>query len=125
MVTQILTLIAVGLAASVLIYGLVALIVKIDDFGLVLIKRDFKKLGSYFVLSMPYIMKGLGILGTLAMLLVGGGIVVHTFHWPLYLNEYLQNLIVGLITGALCVGLFEITMIAKNKLRNQVVDSNS
>ncbi len=107
-ITQLLVLIAVGLAASILIYGLVALIVKIDDFGLYLIAKGQKKLGSFFVQSMPYIMKGLGILGTIAMLLVGGGIIVHIFHIPIYINEYLMNLVIGLIVGAVCVGCFEL-----------------
>lgn len=109
--TQVLTLIAVGVAASILIYGLVALIVKIDDLGLLLIKKGHKKLGSGLVSSMPYIMKGLGILGTTAMLLVGGGIIVHIFHLPHFLNVHLENLLIGLVAGAICVALMEV----KNK----------
>ena len=35
------------------------------------------------------------------MLLVGGGIIAHTFHLPIYLNEYIQNLIIGLIAGGI------------------------
>jgi len=105
MLTQVLTLIAVGLAASVLIYGLVALIVKIDDFGLFLVRKDFKKLGMALVRSMPYTMKALGIIGTIAMLLVGGGIIAHTFHTPYYTNEHLQNLVIGFAAGAVIVGL--------------------
>ena len=108
MLTQALVLTIVGLAASILIYGLVALIVKIDDFGLHLIKKGYKAVGSAFVNSMPYIMKGLSIVGTLAMLLVGGGILAHTFHLHYYLNEHLQNLIVGFIAGLVVVGLFQL-----------------
>ena len=100
---QVLTLVAVGLAASVLIYGLVALIVKVDDFGLHLIRQGYKKMGMLFVNSMPYTMKTLGIVGTLAMLLVGGGIIAHIFHFPHVIFDHLQNLIVGLIAGATCL----------------------
>ncbi len=114
-VTQLVSLIVVGILASILIYGLVALIVKIDDFGLVLIAKKYKRVGSVFVRSMPYIMKGLGIVGTLAMLLVGGGIISHTFHFPHWLNEYLQNMIVGIVTGFICLGAFELF----NKLRSK------
>ncbi len=108
LLTQILVLTIVGIAASILIYGLVALIVKIDDLGLYLIKKGFKRIGSAFVSSMPYIMKGLGIVGTLAMLLVGGGILAHTFHVHYYLNEHLQNLIIGFIAGLVVVGIFQL-----------------
>ncbi len=107
MLDQIIALIFVGLAASFLIYGLVALIVKIDDFGLFLIKKEFKKTGLALVRIMPKIMKGLGIVGTTAMFLVGGGIIGHTFHIPYFVPEIIQNLIVGLIAGLLCVIPFE------------------
>jgi predicted DNA repair protein MutK len=106
--TQVLSLVAVGLAASVVIYGLVAVIVKIDDFGLSLMKKGFERLGSTLVNAMPYMMKGLGIVGTIAMLLVGGGILTHTFHLPVYTDEYLQNCIIGTVAGAVIVGLFEL-----------------
>ncbi len=112
MFTQILVLTTVGLAASFLIYGLVAIIVKIDDFGLHLISKGYNKIGMAFVQSMPYTMKGLGIVGTLAMLLVGGGIIVHIFHFPLYTNEHIQNLIVGFIAGLIVLGLLSV----KNKI---------
>ena len=110
MLTQVLTLIAVGLAASVLIYGLVAVIVKIDDFGLFLIKKNIRKTGMFFVRSMPYIMKTLGVVGTMAMLLVGGGIVVHTFHLSLYLNEHIQNLIIGAIAGLIVLLVMKLAL---------------
>lgn len=100
---QVLTLILVGLAASILIYGLVAFLVKVDDFGLYLVKKDYKKLGMFLVNSMPYTMKALGIVGTIAMLLVGGGIISHTFHLEQYLPEMIQNLILGTITGVIVV----------------------
>lgn len=105
---QLVSLSAVGLAASIIIYGLVALIVKIDDMGLYLIKKDLPKIGMIFVKSMPYTMKGLGIIGTLAMLLVGGGIVGHIFHLPHYTNDHLQNLIIGLFVGLLCVAVMNL-----------------
>lgn len=96
---QVLSLSAVSIAASILIYGLVALLVKLDDLGLYFIKKEYKQLGLSMVNSMPFIMKGLGILGTLAMFLVGGGIIVHTFHIPLIVAEIIQNLAIGFVTG--------------------------
>lgn len=104
---QLMALILVGLAASVLIYGLVALLVKVDDFGLYLVTKNYKKMGMSLVNSMPYMMRGLGIIGTLAMLLVGGGIIVHTFHIPYFVPEILQNLGLGLIAGFIIVVPFD------------------
>lgn len=115
MFNQIITLIVVGLAASILIYGLVAILVKIDDIGLHLIEKGQEKFGTLLVNSMPYMMKGLGILGTTAMFLVGGGIISHTFHLQKFLNEHLQNLIIGLIAGLICVGLLELILKLKPK----------
>ncbi len=111
LLTQTLVLTTVGLAASILIYGLVAIIVKVDDFGLQLVNKGYKKTGMSFVNSMPFIMKGLGIVGTLAMLLVGGGIIVHIFHLPLYLNEHIQNLIIGFLAGFVVLGLVSLKKI--------------
>lgn len=102
-INQVITLILVGLAASFLIYGLVALLVKIDDFGLYLVNRGSKKIGLSLVNAMPVIMKGLGVVGTIAMFLVGGGIIAHTFHVPYYIPEMIQNLIIGLIAGIILV----------------------
>jgi len=97
--SQAVSLCIIGLLVSILIYGLVALLVKIDDFGLWLIKKDIKKLGMSLVKSMPYMMKFLGFVGTIAMLLVGGGIFTHHFHWSFIPIEPLQNIIAGLGVG--------------------------
>jgi predicted DNA repair protein MutK len=105
---QIMSLITVGLAASILIYGLVALLVKIDDFGLFLIKKNYKTIGLSIVRIMPNMMKALGVIGTVAMFLVGGGIVNHTFHIPYWMPELIQNLIVGFLVGAACVVPYEL-----------------
>ena len=106
-INQAIALVLVGLGASILIYGLVALLVKIDDLGLSLINKQFKKTGLALVNSMPMIMKGLGIFGTVAMLLVGGGILTHAFHVPHYAPEFIQNSIIGLIAGLVVVLLLE------------------
>lgn len=108
---QLLSLCLVGLAASVLIYGLVAILVRVDDFGLYLIKKDYKKLGLSMVRAMPYTMKGLGIIGTIAMFLVGGGIIMHVFHFPYYLPEFLQNFVMGVLSGL--VTLYPVEFILK------------
>lgn len=106
-IQQVLSLSLVGVAACIIIYGLVAVLVKIDDLGLYLIQKDFKRLGLTMVKSMPYTMKLLGIVGTVAMFLVGGGIITHTFHLPLWMPEMLQNLLLGLGAGAPLVLIYE------------------
>ena len=97
----------VGLGASILIYGLVGLLVKVDDLGLYLMGKGHKSLGQSLVDFMPKMMRGLGIIGTIAMFLVGGGIISHTFHLPLLVPELLQNLVLGLMAGMLIVFVFE------------------
>ncbi len=64
------------------VYGLVAGIVKLDDLGLSLLRRSSsvaRKVGGAIIRAVPYLMKALAIAGTLAMFLVGGGILTHGF----------------------------------------------
>lgn len=73
-----LVLVAIGITAGV--YGVVGLIVKMDDIGLHLSRRDgraIKALGRGLVKGMPAVMSALATIGTVAMLWVGGGILVH------------------------------------------------
>jgi hypothetical protein len=81
---QIMALTLVSLAATVFVYGLVAGIVKLDDAGLWLRARTGsgaaaaqRALGSAILAFAPRLMKLLGVLGTIAMFLVGGGILAH------------------------------------------------
>jgi len=70
----------VGVTITILVYGVVALIVKMDDIGLHLAKRKTRllnALGRAMVKAMPVIMSWLTVIGTAAMLWVGGGIIVH------------------------------------------------
>ncbi|WP_206941483.1 DUF808 family protein [Halomonas litopenaei] len=85
---QIAVLIAIGLLITVGVYGLVAGLVKLDDLGLHLTKSDSglaQTLGKGLLRGAPLLMKGLSIFGTLAMFLVGGGILAHGVpmvgHW--------------------------------------------
>jgi predicted DNA repair protein MutK len=75
------TLAVVGALVTVCVYGAVALIVKMDDVGLYLARNSGNGLGRSFgrglVKGMPLVMKFLSIVGTAAMLWVGGSIVIH------------------------------------------------
>jgi hypothetical protein len=71
---------AVGIAITVGVYGVVALIVKMDDIGLHLAERrnaGARSVGRGLVAAMPVLLKALSIIGTAAMIWVGGGIIVH------------------------------------------------
>lgn len=70
-----LSLVAVGMTVG--IYGLVALIVKLDDIGLWLQRGRWPRLGGALVAGTPLLMRALSWIGTVAMFLVGGGILVH------------------------------------------------
>jgi predicted DNA repair protein MutK len=70
----------IGLGLTVAVYGVVALIVKMDDIGLHLAQRanpGARALGRGLVKAMPVTMEALTVIGTAAMLWVGGGIIVH------------------------------------------------
>ncbi|MDT7837126.1 DUF808 domain-containing protein [Aquabacterium sp. OR-4] len=115
-------LVAVALLMTVGVYGLVAGIVKIDDAGLWLSRRPgaaVQAVGRALLAGAPWLMKGLTVVGTAAMFLVGGGILVHGFA-PLHhvvqawtegagmlravLVDNLANAVVGVVAGALVLG---------------------
>lgn len=87
--TQVLVLSGIALAMTVGVYGLVAGIVKLDDAGLYLSQRQgegmwpdlLRRIGAGLLVFAPWLMKALSVLGTIAMFLVGGGILVHGLHW--------------------------------------------
>ncbi|KGK14532.1 DUF808 domain-containing protein [Vibrio navarrensis] len=79
---QILVVSLIAFVMTIGVYGLVAAIVKLDDLGFYLERRSQGKgigntLGQSLIRFAPKLMKGLTIVGTAAMFLVGGGIVVH------------------------------------------------
>ncbi len=135
---QAIALALVGIAITAAVYGVVALIVKMDDIGLALARRPgagAQAMGRGLVSAMPVILKALGIIGTAAMLWVGGQIIVHgleTFHltplpewihhaseaaghavpgvggvieWLVYVG---LSAVVGIIVGAIIVGLLHL-----------------
>ncbi len=96
--TKLMVLISVGILTTVLVYGIVALIIKLDDIGFYLQEKRsiaLQKIGDGFVKSMPYIIKTIGVLGTIAMLAVGGGIIAHETH----ILQSLENIIKAIPLG--------------------------
>jgi uncharacterized protein len=77
--TQVAVLVSIALLMTVGVYGIVAGIVKLDDFGLWLSRRGAAAaaVGRGILRAAPWLMKGLSVAGTAAMFLVGGGILTH------------------------------------------------
>ncbi len=117
---QILVVTVTALIATIGVYGIVALLVRMDDFGFALIKkREENKgviynFGKLLVKSMPIIIKTLTVVGTIAMLLVAGGIYMHHFEflhhlfekWPSILGEFIIGLALGIIVLSI-ISLFQ------------------
>lgn len=113
---RILTTAVVSLIATVGVYGIVAIIVRMDDWGYKLLKRSDEKgllavLGRGLLWMMPVIIKLLRLVGTIALLLVSGGIFVHdiAFLHNLLpgLPEMLREFLAGLVFGLVVFGLVE------------------
>lgn len=90
---QILTVVVIALIATVGVYGIVALIVRMDDAGYKLIKRSndegaVSKLGHLLVNSLPVVIKVLAVVGTIALILVSGGIFEHNID---FLHHFMPN----------------------------------
>ncbi|WP_196896249.1 DUF808 domain-containing protein [Aureivirga marina] len=114
---QIISVTFAALLATVGVYGIVALIVRMDDFGLKLMKisRDDKKLSYRFgrglIIALPIVIRSLSVIGTIAMLLVSGGIFSHNLHqihdllhsFPTILGD----LLIGTIVGAIALLIFK------------------
>lgn len=105
-VNQALVLLVVALGMTILVYGGVALIVKADDVGLYLAKDGRtglgRAIGRGLVAGMPVFLKWLAIVGTAAMLWVGGGIIVHGlaglgFAGPEHWIEDIAHMVEGVI----------------------------
>ena len=116
---QIIVVSFIAMLATVGVYGLVALLVRMDDAGFYLINQSktmdpiraalTQKSGEILVASLPKVIRVLGIVGTLAMLFVGGGMFVHHIedihHLLAFLPFELPSLIAGLIVGSVLVAL--------------------
>ena len=116
LLVEIVTVSVVSIIATVGVYGIVALIVRMDDAGFKLIKKSndkglIAKLGHLLVKALPIVIKSLGVIGTIALILVAGGIFDHNidyFHHSLPTwNETLKQVVFGVVGGL--VALFLIT----------------
>ncbi|MBX3586670.1 MAG: DUF808 domain-containing protein [Ramlibacter sp.] len=84
LLTQVTVLVGIAVLMTAGVYGLVAGIVKLDDLGLYLSRKAGaaqQAVGRAILRAAPWLMKGLSVAGTVAMFLVGGGILTHGFGW--------------------------------------------
>lgn len=123
LLNQVLVLSGIAILVTLGVYGIVGVIVKLDDMGYWLAdKRSAlaRGVGKGLLVTAPWLMKALSILGTVAMFLVGGGIVVHGIaplhhaieHWAQGLGGIgaavmptVLNLVLGFIIGALVLAV--------------------
>ncbi len=118
LVTQILVVTLIAVVATVGVYGLVGLIVRMDEFGAKLIDYNDKEdsfsdvIGKFLVNALPKVIKSLSVIGTIALLLVSGGIFVHNIHYihDLFESFHLPDIIVEFITG-LVIGFLVLLII--------------
>lgn len=97
--TQIAVLSALAIAITVGVYGLVAAVVKLDDVGLYLLRKSVsgrfntiqRSVGRGLLIFAPMLMKTLAIVGTIAMFLVGGGILTHSISWLHHQVEHIVD----------------------------------
>jgi len=110
----------IALIATIGVYGIVALIVRMDDFGYQLIRLNPQddsisdKLGIFLIRALPWVIKGLGFAGTVALFLVSGGLFVHNlgfFHhleemiaFPPVLFELVAGFVVGVVVLVFVLG---------------------
>ncbi|MEN5310590.1 DUF808 domain-containing protein [Pseudomonas koreensis] len=119
---QVIVMSGIAIVMTVGVYGLVAGIVKLDDLGLWLTQKSAaaaKSIGNAILRAAPYMMKGLSVIGTAAMFLVGGGILTHgiplVHHWiegvgaaaggAGFAVPVLLNGVAGIIAGAVVLAV--------------------
>ncbi|WP_323756521.1 DUF808 domain-containing protein [Roseivirga sp.] len=123
---QIVVVTVIAILATIGVYGLVALLVRMDDVGYKLIAASnnqagaSKSIGTALVKTLPVLIRILAVVGTIAMILVAGGIYVHNIH---FIHELVHSLpgilgefIVGLMVGIVSLTIFKVfSKIFKNK----------
>jgi predicted DNA repair protein MutK len=109
--SQIVVVSIIAILATIGVYGIVALIVRMDELGYRLIKLSSKEtsisktIGNILVQALPKVIKSLAFIGTIALILVAGGIFVHNIdflhylfpQWPSILKEFSFGLTIGLL----------------------------
>lgn len=125
---QIVTVAVVAFLATVGVYGIVALIVRMDDAGYLILKKQNKSkflqiLGISLVKALPYVIRILAFVGTIALLLVSGGIFVHNIDFlhhflpniPSTIKEFGIGIVAGLLVFVVVVLMTKVIALFKKK----------
>ncbi|MEX5277222.1 DUF808 domain-containing protein [Kocuria sp. CPCC 205261] len=152
--TRTLILIVVAIFITVLVYGVVALIVKMDDIGLALAQKDSEgaqKFGRGLVKAMPTVLSVISIVGVFAMLWVGGHIILvgmadlgftPVYDWVHHLGESVHHvagvgpalawlvetfcaLVLGIVWGSIIVGIVHVLPFGKKHGDDDVHSSDA
>ena len=116
LITRIAVVSLIALLATVGVYGIVALIVRMDDIGFKLLKSNRNKItnaiGITLVNALPFVIKTLNVVGTIALIIVSGGIFTHNIEIIHQLTVPIPKLtgdfIIGLITGIIAFTIISI-----------------
>jgi predicted DNA repair protein MutK len=113
--SQIVVVSIIAILATIGVYGIVALIVRMDDMGLKLIGQSTKEhslsktIGNLLVQALPKVIKSLAVIGTIALILVAGGIFAHNIDFLHHLFPQLPSIVkefsLGLIIGFIVLGM--------------------
>jgi predicted DNA repair protein MutK len=127
LITQILSVTFVAIIATVGVYGIVALIVRMDDAGFYLMRKGNDKgflssLGGILIKALPLVIKFLAVVGTIALILVSGGIFLHNIDYlhhlvphsiPSTLAEFGVGIAFGLVAVLLMTGFKKVKGLIK------------
>lgn len=125
--TQLSVLIVVALIATFAVYGIVGMIIKMDDVGFYLQEKQnkpYQVIGSLLIKGMPKVLKTLSWIGMIAMLMVGGGIIMHNIdqlHFlsslgnslplllPLIMEFFITPVTLAIVVGILIIAIKKLT----------------
>jgi hypothetical protein len=127
LITQILSVTFVAIIATVGVYGIVALIVRMDDAGFYLMRKGNEKgflssLGGVLIKALPLVIKFLAVVGTIALILVSGGIFLHNIEYihhliphsiPSTIAEFGVGIAFGLVAVLLMTGFKKVKGLVK------------
>ena len=122
---QIIVVTLIALLATVGVYGIVALIVRMDDMGYKLIKLNKSKfaktLGMGLVNALPWVIKTLNVVGTVALILVAGGIFTHNLYFVHDLISAVPKMLADTAAGLVVGSMALLVVLLFNKIKSKLL----
>ena len=122
---QIIVVTLIALLATVGVYGIVALIVRMDDMGYKLIKANKSKfsntLGMGLVNALPWVIKTLNVVGTVALILVAGGIFTHNLYFAHDLISGIPKMLADTAAGLVVGSVALLVVLLFNKIKSKLL----